>query len=462
MDYLPTHPLAQHVRRLDPSELLQRLTAVRRLSDERGLRVLGDGGRPHAIDLAFLPWILTPAQVSYFRTVTHQMVEALRRIPVLYAARADVREVIPLTAAQQAWTRLAPPLRRPFAVLGRLDATATFDHPDWRSRFQFLEPNTVGVGGVYYAPTSCAVILDVLGDLLQRAFPRRRFEPMPDPRDLLVEEIRAINPRARRVALLENRDFITGTDEFGNLASSLGRYGLQAVVADPRELRLSGGRIQCPAGPVDMLYRDCELGELLEMEARGARLEAVREAVRTGRLISGISWEFDHKSCWEVLTDPRYARAFTPAQRRLFRAHVPWTRLVREATVPDPQGRPADLLPYIRRHQSRLVLKPNSLYGGEGVVVGNRVTRLVWERTLAVALRASPVHYVAQETARIRVERFPVLHRAKARMAARHVVSGFFFNSTRIGLVGRFSEDPVVNVSRGGGLIAALRARTST
>jgi hypothetical protein len=36
------------------------------------------------------------------------------------------------------------------------------------------------------------------------------------------------------------------------------------------------------------------------------------------------------------------------------------------------------------------------------------------------------------------------------------VVSGFFFTSSDIGLVGRFSDDPVVNVSRGGGLVAAF------
>ncbi|MBI2884931.1 MAG: hypothetical protein HYY15_02030 [Candidatus Omnitrophica bacterium] len=459
MDYLPSTPLAHAVRRLSAQELCRRLADVRRVSEARGLRVLGSGGRPQPIDLAFRPWILTAVQVAHFQRVVHQMVDALRRIPVLYTRHAAIREMIPLAPAQEAWTRLAEPLdRRPFAVLGRLDATATFDHPDWRRGFRFLEPNTVGVGGVYYAPASCRVMLDVLGDLLRRAYPRRRFEPMPDPSRMLAEEIRAMAPGARRVALLENRDFTTGTDEFGNLAHSLRREGLEAVVADPRELRLSGGRMLAPGGPVDALYRDCELGELLEMEARGPRLAAVRHAVRTGRLLSGIAWEFDHKSCWEVLTDARYAAAFTPAQRRLFRAHVPWTRLVRQAVVRDPHGHPADLVPYIRRHQSQLVLKPNTLYGGEGVVVGRRVTRAVWERTVATALRAARVHYVVQQAARIRTERFPLLRR-RPETAPRNVVSGFFFNSRRIGLMGRFSDDPVVNVSRGGGLIAALQVK---
>jgi len=45
------------------------------------------------------------------------------------------------------------------------------------------------------------------------------------------------------------------------------------------------------------------------------------------------------------------------------------------------------------------------------------------------------------------------------RQVERRVVSGFFFNSFRAGLVGRFSADPVVNVSRGGGLLCALMAQ---
>ena len=34
--------------------------------------------------------------------------------------------------------------------------------------------------------------------------------------------------------------------------------------------------------------------------------------------------------------------------------------------------------------------------------------------------------------------------------------AGFFFSSSGIGLIGRFSGLPVVNVSRGGGLVPAL------
>ena len=66
--------------------------------------------------------------------------------------------------------------------------------------------------------------------------------------------------------------------------------------------------------------------------------------------------------------------------------------------------------------------------------------------------------YVVQELARLATETFPALADGGVKTVTRASVSGFFFNSTGIGLVGRFSASPVVNVSQGGGLIAALWA----
>jgi len=460
MDYLPIGPLQTQLRRLRPHELRERLQVVRALSAARGLQFFADDGQPRTIDLALMPWIITPAQRVFFRQVAHLLADALMRLPSLYARDPAVRAVLPFDETQQSWLRLAAaPRSRPYAVLGRLDSTATFAHANWRRTFQMLEPNAVGVGGVYYAPTACGIIVDVLGDLLRRAYPRHRIGPAPDPRHLLSRELAAVAKRmgsaVRRVALLENRDYTTGTDEFRHLAHELDAWGLQAIVVDPRDVRLAHGHLTAKGRPVDFIYRDCELSEFIEIEEAGHRVDGMRAAIQQGRLISGLLWEFDQKSCWDVFTDPDHAHYFTPAQRRFFRAHVPWTRLVRDAVVTDPTDRRIDLVPYIRRHQHQLILKPNILYGGEGVVIGRVVTSRVWERTLSTALRG-PLQYVAQRLARIHTERFPALERGQVQEVSRSVVSGFFFNSHDIGLVGRFSSNPVVNVSRGGGLLSAL------
>ena len=176
--------------------------------------------------------------------------------------------------------------------------------------------------------------------------------------------------------------------------------------------------------------------------------------MQEGRLISGLTWEFDQKSAWEIFTDDRYARYFTDAQRRFFRAHVLWTRLVRQTMAIDPAGRVVDLVPFVRRHRERLVLKPTTLFGGEGVTLGRTVSQRAWETQLHRALTGRQ-RFVVQRLARVPTDTFPMLD-GGVHFTERCVVSGFFFNSSAIGLVGRFSGLPVVNVSRGGGLIPAL------
>jgi hypothetical protein len=455
----PALAFQRQLARLTYQELLDRLHAIRALGTVRGLRFLDERSCPRTIDLAAVPWILTPAQVAFFRQVALTTASALARLPAIFRRNAAVRRILPIDEVQASWIRLEPPLRGAGGVIGRLDAAVHFESPRWREAFQLLEPNAVGVGGVHYAPTACSVILDVFGDLLERAVPGRRVVPMPDPRQMLLDEAaqvaRQLGIRLRGLALIENMDYTTGTDEFEHLARYVRQQGLAAVVADPRQLARSGRGFTARGVSVDLLYRDCELNEFIEMEAGGRRLTALRQAIRQGRLISRLAWEFDHKSCWEVFTDPTLSRLFTPAQRRLFRAHVPWTRLVRDAKVSDPAGRRVDLLAYIRRRKDALVLKPNTLYGGQGVAVGRCVSRDDWERTLSKALRG-PTHYVVQRLASIGLERFPVLDHHHTQRRELRAVSGFFFSSTQVGLVGRFSRDPVVNVSRGGGLLSAL------
>ncbi|MBI2495333.1 MAG: hypothetical protein HYW10_02030 [Candidatus Omnitrophica bacterium] len=460
MDYIPRSLLDRPLRRLGRAALQDRLHAMRALADVRGMRYLDDAGRARAIEIALKPWVLTNEQLVVFHHVARTLADALLALARLHARAPAVREIVRVEPERERWLRLAShPTARPLAVVGRLDSTAIYDHASWRADFRMLEPNTVGVGGVHYAPTACSIVMDVLGDVLTKALPGRAITATPDPRQLLMEELRAVAKRIGRplrgVALIENTDYTTGTDEFQALARSLRTRGLTAVVADPRDLRLARGQLMAGSTPVDLLYRDSELEEFVEMEASGRRLSALRQAVREGRLISGLAWEFDQTSAWEIFTDERYARHFTVSQRRLFRAHLLWTRLVRDAKVADSTGRLMDLAPFIRRNQERLVLKPNAMFGGEGVVIGPTVSRREWERTLHRALHGRE-RYVVQQLARIPTDVFPMLRDGRVRHTERCVVSGFFFNSFGVGLVGRFSGLPVVNVSRGGGLIPAL------
>jgi len=464
MDYVPSQPLETALRRLPHDELCERLQHIRRLGDERWMRYFDDQGRARRIEMALKPWVITRAQFRVFHDIVCEIVRGLAKLPELFRELPEVREILPLSAAQARWIRLEPPRpRRPLAVLGRIDATCPFSHPQWLTHLRFLEPNSVGVGGIHYAPTNSQIVSEVMGDVVKQALPRSSLALPPDPRKLLLGELRsvarALKSSLRTVALIENTDYTSGMDEFDRLAEFFKAHGLKARVVDPRRLTLRRGRVMHGATPIDLVYRDCELAELIEMEQGGSPLAAMRQAFREGRVISAARWEFDLKSAWEIFTSPAFSRYFTKRQQAIFHRHVPWTRLLRQAFVSDPNGKRVDLATYARRHKDELVLKSNSLFGGEGIVIGETVSQAAWDGYITQALEGQE-RYVVQEAVPIVRETIPLmLTPRKIQFVEAFTVCGFFFNSSTIGMAGRFSREPVVNVSRGGGMIPLLVCR---
>ena len=462
-DYVPQALINRAILSIPRSQLRDIAARHAAASRERGLVYLDDHGRPKTIELMLRPWILTRRQIAFYTRLSLHVRAALARLWQLYVHDPRVRAILPLTPTEESWVRTAwqDHGAHRYSLLGRLDSNAVYDRPGWRQDLLFLEPNTVGIGGAHYGPAAQGVLSEALIPALARQL-RLRLRPVRDPRAMLVRELTHLlghRPHRRvHVALIENQDFTSGTDEFSSIAAHLNALGVRASVADPRHLRLRGGQVMLHGQAVDVLYRDCELKEFIEMEEAGANLNALRHMVRRHRLVSSITAEFDHKSAWEVFTEPAYARYFTAAQRAVFHHHFLWTRLFREARVNDPSGRPVDLVAYTRRHQARLVLKPNHAYGGQGVTLGHLVTRRAWERTIARALSGRESH-VVQRLAPVPVDRFPVVAGdGRAHLVERHVVSGFFLTTSEISFVGRFSGMQVVNVSRGGGLVAVFQA----
>lgn len=463
-DYLPSRVLNQACLRLKPAQWRAVLRRVEELSRRRGLLYNDDRGRPKIIDMTLRPWVLTTTQFHYFTQVAQVIRQALSQLWQLHRRLPEAQQILPLSAGEASWVREATAHAGPaqYVVMGRLDSTAVYHHADWRRRFLCLEPNTVGVGGIHYAPAAQSVWHDAVYPALRPHLPPLRLRPLYDPRLLLAHELKAMLRLHRRrgghIVLIENQDYKGGTVEFEALARHLTAAGLHASAADPRQLRIKRGEVYFRNHVVDLAYRDSELKEFVEMERDGHDLSAMRRLVREHRVISTATGEFDHKSAWEIFTEPRFARYFTAAQRRLFHDHFLWTRLFRQAKVTSPRGTTMDLIRYTRTHQQGLVLKPNHAYGGEGVTIGCCVTRRVWERTIEQALRGR-ASYVAQQLAPPQDDHFPVVaSNGEAALRRSFVVSGFFVNSTGMSLVGRYSKAEVVNVSRGGGLIAVFEA----
>src|SRR5262249_25955257 len=161
--------------------------------------------------------------------------------------------------------------------------------------------------------------------------------------------------------------------------------------------------------PVDVVYRDYSVADLVELERQGVDVRPMRTLFRQNRVISSITGELDQKSCWEILTDPQFTQKYFSAdERQVFRRHILWTRLLCGRNTLLPDGQTGDLLDYVRREHESLVLKPNRSYGGKGVVIGHGLPQKDWETAIDQAL-ADPERWVVQQLASIPVSDFAVL-----------------------------------------------------
>ena len=428
-------------------------------------------GVPEAIRVMLRPLLGMSEQFDYVHYVCLRLVEALKILPQLYLDDEKIRKIIAISPDEESWLRASwtPDHLRNNPIYGRLDAVCDFTGQAWRDSLRFMEANLSGVGGIYFSPVAEQLVMrDIVPTLLAHD-PDLSIELPRDQRDLflqaLVDHSRGIGRDNCRFCFVEPKYVHDGPDEQAALIRYLAeRYHATITHADPRELRVKDGDVFYEDTPVDVAYRDYELRELVELEKElGKPLDAMRLLFRENCVISSLVGDFDHKSVFEILTDEAISsKLFSADDRRLFRRHVLWTRIVGERRTTLPNGRSGELLEHARMNREQLVLKPNRAYGGTGVMIGSATDQKDWEKQLneAAALADDPAgSWVVQAATRLPVHEFPVVG-ADGRVFGEpfYAVMGFAATENGLGTMCRVSQKQVVNVAQRGGIAAVLEA----
>jgi len=156
------------------------------------------------------------------------------------------------------------------------------------------------------------------------------------------------------------------------------------------------------------------------------------------------------KSTFALIQDDRFKPLFNEEELSVINKYIPWTRIFGSyKTYYDYKQ--IDLVPFIKRHRQKFVLKPNSGFGGKGVVIGSEISQTEWEKKINLII-ASGLKYVVQEYVNIPTEDFPVYSSG--------ILEGFspqFVNINFWGMDGKFagayvraSHKKVINVAQGG------------
>ncbi len=433
-----------------------------------------ENGR-EAVRIMLRPLIAHREQLAYVHHVCTQLTEALRRIPDFYLRDPDVRRLIRITDHEERWVRdiWTEAHSRNNPIYGRLDAVCDFGSAGWQDTFKFMEPNLSGVGGINYGPIAEQLVMRDVVPTLRAHDPDLVIELPRDQRDLfiqvMIDHARLVGRASCQLCFLEPRFEAGGPDEQSALIRDLGaRLGLSIAHADPRELTVRDGEVYCGDMRIDVAYRDYELRDIIALETElGRPLDGMRLLLRENRVVSSLAGDFDHKSGFELLTDPVLAeRYFSPEDCRLFRRHVLWTRLFADRETSLADGSSGNLVEHARLHREQLVLKPNRAYGGDGVTIGAATEPAAWEELLTRVARDGDdpqASWVLQAATPLPVAEFPVIGEdGRVFSEPFYAVMGFAPTDNGLGVMCRVSQKQVVNIAQHGGMAAVLVGETPT
>ncbi|MGH3680050.1 MAG: hypothetical protein ACRDT2_07340, partial [Natronosporangium sp.] len=224
--------------------------------------------------------------------------------------------------------------------------------------------------------------------------------------DTLRTECRLPADRRPLVAAVDWPDsFASLEPQLRHSAAALYPLGIEAVPCHIGQVEVTRGRVWLDRRPVDAVYRIFMLEDLAD-PAAAALAEPLLGAVERGEVAMFTPMHaelFGSKAALAMLSDEAHRHLHDPQTLASLDRILPWTRRVRpgEVTV---DGHRVDLFDHAREHQAELVLKPASLHGGSGVVLGWQVDAGRWRGVLRSALDGA---FVLQRRVRAVPELFP-------------------------------------------------------
>ncbi|MBN2056393.1 hypothetical protein JW905_15830 [bacterium] len=430
------------VHEMSPSQLQDEFMAMNeRLLSRRAL------AGPKVLPTFIKPFFLSESQLRYFRETVETVLNCQEKLIDLYFTVEDFRPFFELTEPEVPLVNIPGRLARRI-YFSRMD---TIMYGAGIEDFMFLEFNCDSPGGAHYADIQVEELMELsLMKQLQRDFFFMNEPYRPKVLNaLLTAWWQAGGRRNPHIAVMGNPK-VTNVEEFRLFAEYFAERGLHGFFTDPWSLEYDGRRLAKDGRPIDLIYRR---GVLSDYSQHVEEVKPVISAYEDGNVVfaNPLSAKLgDNKNLLSLLTDERLSFLFTAAEQEALLKHIPWTRIMREGLT-TYKGEDVDLFPFVREHREQLVIKPNSMFGGKGVVIGHEATQQEWDDAIGESCHAQKV--VQQYVPIPRME-FPVITPDGVTFEEKKINHNFF---TFAGYFGggfcRTSDSSIINISAGGALV---------
>jgi glutathionylspermidine synthase len=407
------------------------------------------GGR--TIPFVLMPHFVSSGQVHRVRQAVECLCTVLDRFCDAYPDDQRLADELALPPLEDSLVRVDPGYARPLRIC-RLDAFLS------GYEVKFLEFNADSPAGIGYT--------DVLYEGLRRAIELPRVDAEFDTAyapmlPLLIEALldaygrrrstRPELPERPRLALVD-KPGSPSVPEFRIICAAARRHGLDAVHATTEELTYDGSVLRAGDEPVHLVYRRVLIDDLEEGDLTAAARDGSVCVVNPARARVA-----NNKKLFALLDDPRFAHLVTRREAEVIAETIPWTRILRPGRVTYGSW-VVDLLDFVSDNRQRLVLKPASEYGGHGVSLGIETEQADWDKMIASHAEADD--YIVQEYVPVPEEMFPTVEDGHVQMRLKRFnINPFGIGGRYAGMITRISDQAVINVSAGGGLLPSVVGR---
>lgn len=393
--------------------------------------------------MALNPYILPASFLEDVSALTRAVFRFQKRLPgLLREGHPGLSRIGVLEPRAREWLAVLPARRRE-PLLIRLDFGLSEQGP------VLFETNATALAGFHYHPAGVGLLKSLI---LPQFGPERPLRDPPDLSAFLRGWMQRHSGGARGVGFVEDAPFGPGDTEMPEVARALRRQGLSAVWGEPRQVERGRGGFRLCGKPVDWIYRDIPFKEL--QSPSHPSLRGFREMLTEGLYGPGTAAEYDHKGLLECFTSEEFSGLFTPDERRAFRRHVPWTRVVCERRTSGPDGEKMELPGGLLCCPTDWILKPDRDCGGAGIVLG-RESKAAWSRAVDKAAR-EPGSWVVQHWRETQNRPMLLMRDGRTELKNCFAAAGVFCGERERGIYARVCPGPVVNVAQGGALAAVF------
>ena len=156
-------------------------------SRKAGLTYIDETGKTDIIPMTLRPRLIAPEIYRTVRGIILKLNKSFEKLAFLYRDIPNIRSIFSFTERENSWVEDVLPsldLRRSF-VASRWDANTAFGKNDWRKSFCFFEVNGVGIGGLWYAPSTADLLMQYVVPELRERDPGFRVKPLRPMHEIL-------------------------------------------------------------------------------------------------------------------------------------------------------------------------------------------------------------------------------------------------------------------------------------